>query len=162
MIIGDLMRSPILHALAMFSALFLVAFMFLPLRLVNDVLDSFVVAASISVLIRYARPALRGLRKGKPDAADMLIVASTGVVLGLGLLRIMRELGLDFGARRTPLSGYLFGGCTVLIVFSMFLKASAPPFRDGMYRLSPMKTVLMGVIGGTVLSAVILAIRWLQ
>lgn len=158
-LVSDLVRSPIMKALVFFSAIFVMAFLMMPADIVNDVLDSFALTASGSVLFRYWRAAVAGLRMGRPDAPDVMIVGGTGVVLSIALLRLLRKVGLEFEMISSPVVAYIFGAFTVLMVFSLFLKASAPPFWEGEYRLSPMATVAVGIASGGLLSVLLIGFR---
>lgn len=156
----EILRSPIIQAMVAFGVIFAAAFAFLPHQLVNDILDSFCVAGCIVFIVRFHAPVAEALRARRPDAPAVWLVAISGTVLSVGLIRALREVGLELGLLESPAVGYVFGGITVLMVFSIFLQIAAPPFRHGTLRLSPWAALAIAFVSGTLMASVVIGIRY--
>jgi hypothetical protein len=159
--IFDFIRSPLVQASAVFALVFALAFVLLPHAFVNDVLDGFAIAGAMLALYRFGCHARESLTARKPDGPQVLIVSVAGIVLSIGAIRALREFGLELGLLQSAIVGYAFGAITVVMVFSIFLLVIAPPIRHQGHslNLTPWTALVLALLSGSVLTAVIVAVR---
>lgn len=159
-LLRDLIRSPMVRAYALAMALLLASFAVVEPSIIIDVLDCFVMAAAICAAVRFSPPVLTSMRQRDPQPYDILLMGILGVVVGEGLTRSLRQIGVEFGFVAVRDLPHLFAIFTALVVFSVFMLVFAPPFQRGTVRLSPFATLAITLVIGASLSIVVLALRW--
>lgn len=154
-----LYHSPIVRAFVVFAVMLAVSLSFLPLVGVNDILDSFAMSGGVAVMVRFGPAALAGLRMQNPDAPAIWIVSGAGIALSIALIRLLRQIGIEFGIIQSVVVGSLFEAITILMVFCLYLQVIAPPFKGGTVQYSPWAALLAALCGGLLVVAFVMALR---
>lgn len=158
-LLTDLARSPIVQAFAAMAVTMAALFYLFGPRLMNSVLDGFTITGCSLVLVRFSSYALSSARKREPDGPDVLIVSVALVALSIMCLRTLRIFGVELGWIESDVIGYLFGACTVVMVFGIHLKVIAPQLRFGRLRMNPWLALATALAGGVFLSGLLAFFR---
>lgn len=151
--------SPLTLSLVFFTAFCLIAQQFLTPLQISDALDCFVISGVIAVLFRYGQSAFKAFGAMRPSPEQLVIVSICGVCIGMAMLRLIRQTGVDF-AGAPERGGYLFTIVSVVMIWSIFLKVIAPPIRGGHLALTPWAAVGFAIFNGTLFSIAVYLIRW--
>lgn len=133
---------PILGALLVFLATVSAAIVWFGVELVAAAGNAFVVAGSCFITIRYWRAFVTAVMARDPHDEDYWIAGGVFVAFAVGITRLIRILGLD-----PSTLAYIFSFSTAVVVFGLYLKATALPFNGR--RLSSYAAGLLALLCGS-------------
>lgn len=154
--LGNLSRSPIVRVFAALAIAFWITHRVFGRDVMREIVDGYTIVGCVLVAWRFGPEFWRSLQKPKPQGTDYLIVGIFLVTVAILGLRIMRVAGADLGAADSTIVGYLFGALTTFLVYGVHLKVAAPRFWFGEVWLRPWAALTFSLLGGAVLSAVLL------
>lgn len=156
----SIIHSPIIQALSILLLWFGISAIFLPVEVVNEILDAFCIAAGALVITRYWRQICTALTVKDPTGAQCLIASIGGVAFSIAMLRGLREFAAEVYTFHTVII-YGIMLVTVLLMFSLFLKVIAPPLpTTPKTELSPWAALVIALVSGAILSGALMLIRY--